>query len=61
MGGYRQMVNAEYGMDQTKDTVRMVELLVKIAENTGKMTKDQGDAILGNLGFRTNDPILGGP
>ena len=54
------MVQAEYGMSQSQDTVRMVELLVKIAENTGKMSKDEGDTILGNLGFRTSDPIMGG-
>ena len=60
VGGYSQMVGAEYGMSQSTDTVRMVELLVKIAENTGKMTKDEGDTIIGQLGYRTNDPILGG-
>ena len=47
-------------MSQSTDTVRMVELLVKIAENTGKMKKDEGDTIISQLGFRTNDPILGG-
>ena len=44
----------------------MVELLIKIAENTGKMSKDEGDTILKNLGFHTSneapyDPIMGGP
>lgn len=60
VGGYSQMVGAEYGMSQSTDTVRMVELLVRIAENTGNMKKDEGDAIISQLGYRTNDPILGG-
>jgi hypothetical protein len=57
--GYSQVVQAEYGMDQSRETMRMVELLITIAENTGRMSKDQGNAVIGNLGFRTADPILG--
>jgi hypothetical protein len=60
VAGYSQMVGSEYQMDQSKDTMKMVELLVKIAENTGKLGKGEGDAIIGNLGYRTRDPILGG-
>jgi len=59
VAGYSQLVGAEYGMGQSQDTLKMVELLIKIAENTGKMTKAEGDAILKNIGFRTADPIFG--
>jgi hypothetical protein len=60
--GASQMMSAEYQMDQSQDTRRMVELLLQIAVNTGKVTKDQASAVKDNLGYRTNDPLnfLGG-
>ncbi len=55
VGGYSQQVSAEYGMAQSQDSLKMVEMLIKIAENTGRMSNEQGEAVLGQLGFRTKD------
>ena len=57
--GAQQLMGAEYQMDQSQDTRRMVELLLQIAVNTGKMDKGQAGAVKDNLGYRSNDPISG--
>jgi len=55
--GASQLMGAEYQMDQSQETRRMVELLLQIAQNTGRVTKEQRDAVSQNLGFRYSDPI----
>jgi len=57
--GASQLMGAEYRMDQALNTKRMVELLLKIAENTGHLKPGATKDIEANLGYRTNDPISG--
>ena len=57
--GASAMMGAEYQMDQSQQTAKMVECLLKIAENTGHLTKERRQAVEHELGHRYNDPISG--
>ena len=57
--GASMMMGAEYQMDQSQQTAKMVECLMKIAENTGHLTKERRQAVEHELGHRYNDPISG--
>ena len=59
VAGASAMMGAEYTMDQSQQTAKMVECLMKIAENTGHLTKERRQAVEHELGHRYNDPISG--
>jgi hypothetical protein len=55
--GAGMVMGAEYQMDESVQTAKMVDALLEIAKNTGHMSKGLADQVQDQLGFRQSDPI----